>query len=365
MTINRDLADSARVPPFRKNLIINGGFDIWQRGTIETSITTETYLADRWFWNKTGSVIVTCQRVTNSGVPEGQVSYLQTTVTTVDTSITAGEYGHIAYQIEGRDCSPNGWHLTDTDAHHSMTLSFWHAHTKTGINCVAFRDDGVNVSYVAEYTQAVADTWEKTTITIPAPTIGTWEVDNGIGLRIAFCTAVGTTYQTTADAGWQSGNYIGTSNQVNNHNDMTNHIRFSGVQLEVGDVVTPFEQRSFAEELALCKRYYQKSFKIADTPADNVDTSQYTGIAVSTTQIRVFIDYEVEMRSFPSLTLYQPSAGSSAGKWAYWNTAWINSSNTTLVLNLQKQFAVDLAVTGRSLGDAFMSAGGWTADAEL
>ena len=359
MTINRDLADSARVPPFNKNFIINVDMSVNQRGNVTAALND--YTLDRWFVGGIAAALMNVSQGT-PGWANGPFEHsLILDVTLADASVGAGDVVHITQKIEGNNSSALGFVTSNAK---DITVSFWHAHTKTGTNYVAIRSDTSSRSYVAAYTQSVADTWEQSTITIPGCTDGTWGTDEGWGVALTFTLMAGTNFNTTADA-WQTGAYYSTSSQVNNLDSASNFFRIANVQLEAGDVSTDFEYRSFSEELAMCKRYYQKSFKIADTPADNVDTRQYNGMAVSTTQIRVFIDYEVEMRSFPSLTLYQPSAGSSAGKWAYWNAAWINSSNTTLVLNLQKEFAVDLTVTGRTLGDAFMSAGGWTADAEL
>jgi hypothetical protein len=152
-------------------------------------------------------------------------------------------------------------------AQKAMTLSFWHKHTKTGTYCVSVRNSGLDRSYVAEYTQAVTDTWELATITVTAsPAAGTWLYTTGVGLWVDFTVLSGSTFQTTAGS-WQSGNYSATSSQVNGLDATANNFRIALVQLEAGSVATEFESRTVQEELALCQRYYEKSFAQATVPA--------------------------------------------------------------------------------------------------
>jgi hypothetical protein len=136
-----------------------------------------------------------------------------------------------------------------------MTLSFWHKHTKTGINSFGFTPNDSGRHYVAEYTQTTSDTWEKATHTFPVDTSGNWLTDNGNGMTIYFVGHIGANYQKTPNV-WGAGNGYGTANQVNNFDSTSNNMRFTGVQLEMGSTATDFEHRSYGEELALCQRYY-------------------------------------------------------------------------------------------------------------
>ena len=98
-------------------------------------------------------------------------------------------------------------------------------------------------------------------------------------------------------------------------------VRFSGgtfslPQLEPGTVATPFERRSYGQELALCQRYFCKTFDQSVQPAQNTGnfngaltnlagSSAFTGNAV------VNWRYPIQMRATPSIFLYTPGTNTS------------------------------------------------------
>ncbi|MBY0525599.1 MAG: hypothetical protein K2R98_19495 [Gemmataceae bacterium] len=242
-----------------KNAIINGAMDIWQRGTSFAAAADASYFADRFRYNKVGAMVHTLSRDTD--VPTlAQAGILanyslKVDCTTVDSSIASTDLARVYQSIEGYN-----WKSL---AQKQVTLSFWVKATKTGVYCVALRNSAADRTYVAEYTVLVTDTWEKKTITISAsPSGGTWDYTNGVGLAVVWTLAAGSNFQTTAEA-WQSGAYLSTSNQVNACDSTSNYFRLALVQLEAGGIATDFEPRAFGQELALCQRYYEKSYAYA------------------------------------------------------------------------------------------------------
>ena len=239
-----------------RNRIINGDMRIAQRGTSFAAITGGTYSLDRWQWGQVGAMVCTVSQDTDAPNNTFQSSH-KVAVTTVDTSIAAGDYAGVLQKIEG-------YNVRDLIGK-TFTLSFWVKSPKTGTHCIAFRNLGVGSpaspdrSYIKEYTIVAANTWEYKTITVTGGliTAGTWSWTNGIGMHVIFTLATGTTFQTTADA-WQTGNFLGTANQVNVMDNTANEFFLTGVQLEAGSVATPFERRSYGQELAFCQRYYEK-----------------------------------------------------------------------------------------------------------
>lgn len=244
-----------------KNIIKNGCMRIAQRGTSFTSSGSGQYTLDRWVsgvHTGTGDGDMTQETDAPTAIQSGTAftHSLKFQVTTANTNIQATDRKYHVYRIEGQDLAPAGFGQA---GQRYMTLSFWHKHTKTGTHSLAINNAARNRSYPMEYTQAITNTWEKAELTFPVDTTGTWLGGNGVGCWIFFGAAFGSNYAGTVNQ-WGSAQKYGTANQVNNYDSTSNSMQFTGVQLELGEVATPFEHRSYGEELALCQRYYQKFF---------------------------------------------------------------------------------------------------------
>ena len=240
-----------------RNRIINGDMRIDQRNAgapVTVNNSAAFYATDRWFgFGMTTAGVFTLNRSTVA--PTGFTNSLAASCTTADASIAAGDRYFVNQAIEGFNAADLGFGAAGAQA---VALSFWVQSSLTGTYCAALINSAGNRSYVAEYSIAVANTWEYKTIYIPGDTTGTWLSDNGIGVGVRFTLATGTTYQTTANA-WAAGNFNATSNQVNWMSSSSSRtFRITGVQLEAGTVATPFERRSFGQELSLCQRYFQR-----------------------------------------------------------------------------------------------------------
>ena len=223
-------------------------------------------------------------------------------VTTANTNIQATDRKYHVYRIEGQDLAPAGFGQAGT---RYMTLSFWHKHTKTGIHSLAINNAARNRSYPMEYTQTTTNTWEKAELTFPVDTTGTWLGGNGIGMWIFFGAAFGSNYAGTVNQ-WGSSQKYGTANQVNNYDSTSNSMQFTGVQLELGKVATPFEHRSHGEELALCQRYFEKIEY--DTSKDSgggdaAETLICNGYAYTSTRSLNYLKFNVQKRVPPTVTL--------------------------------------------------------------
>jgi len=147
---------------------------------------------------------------------------------------------------------------------------------------------------------------------VAGDTGGTWLADSGIGISVRFTLATGTTFQTTANA-WAAGNFNATANQVNWMSSSSSRtFRITGVQLEAGTVATPFERRSFGQELALCQRYFQKGASNGAGKRMYNNTGSFVAMNVS-------VDFPVTMRTSPTITVTvdisdaAPIAGGAAG----------------------------------------------------
>ena len=74
--------------------------------------------------------------------------------------------------------------------------------------------------------------------------------------------------------------------------------QLTGVQFEVGDVATPFEHRSFGDELARCQRYF-----ISMDMVENSGNDRFYGNRYSVSNGFVFLDFPVTMRTLPTITI--------------------------------------------------------------
>lgn len=275
-----------------KNKIINGKMEIAQRGTSFTGIGgAGGYTLDRWFIdNATDGAITVSQQSDVPSSNEFQNS-LRVAVTTADTSIATAQNNRVTQIIEG-------YNVRDLIGR-TFTLSFLVRSSKTGIHCIGLRN-GVDRSYVAEYTVNAANTWEQKSITVSGGliTAGTWNWTNGAGLFVTWILAAGATFQTSSGA-WQTGNFFATSAQVNCLDSTSNIFAITGVQLEVGSVATPFEHRLFGAEFALCQRYYEV-----------INYPNFYLPSTTVTQMYLPFGFKITKRAVPTITL--PSSTNAA-----------------------------------------------------
>ena len=332
----------------QKNIIINGDFDIWQRGTSFAAAANGTRIADRWRYLKSGAMVHTISRDTDvpTVAESGHLSNysLKVDCTTIDSSIAAGDYSYIEQRVEGY----NFKYL----AQKAMKLSFWHKHTKTGTYCVGYLNSAGDRSYVTEYTQSVTDTWEKAEMDITAsPSGGTWDYTNGIGLKVYFSIATGSSFHGTADT-WESAEDYGSSSQVNACDNTANNFMLAQVQLEAGSVATDFEIRNHATELAMCQRYYQKSYSTDVAPATSttagfvwLDGGVPGNYSADHTMV-IPIRYPIKMRTSPSVTLYTSGgtsgscnmiAGEVSGLVLYGGETGFNLQGSNGAVSIQRQ----------------------------
>ncbi len=274
------------IDPFsNRNVVTNGDFNVWQRGTSFVGLTGVTFCCDRFYYSRTGLMVHDVSRSTDvpSFAQAGRLFNYSVLIDcqTADTSITSSKLCVFEHLIEGYNYLPI--------AQKTITLSFWVKATKIGIYCAYLTNSINDRSYVAEYVINASDTWEFKTITISAsPSSGSWNFTNGVGLRLGFTLAAGSTLQTAKDT-WQNGGYFATANQVNACDNNANNFRLCGVQLEAGSIATAFEQRSIQHETNLCQRYYEYG-----------TAKVYLGVTSSAVSLGV--NYKVQKRSAASLS---------------------------------------------------------------
>jgi hypothetical protein len=287
-------------PLSNRNKIINGDMRIDQRNA--GAAVTSGFPLDRWeIEGFSGGGAANVEQVVDSPTDSFYYS-MKVDVTTADTSLAAGDFYTIRQIIEGNNVVDLRYGLTGAK---TVTVSFWVKSNVTGTFCVALRNGANNRCNPKEYTISSADTWEQKTLTFTGDTSGTWVRDNGRGLQLSFCFGSGTTRQGTADT-WNAAEVFCTSNQTNLFASTSNEWYVTGVQLEVGSVATPFEQRSFGDELQRCQRYFATNYRIGSA-IGSAWGSPYTygfGGDMPGGAGRVRVQFPVSMRATPTMTYY-------------------------------------------------------------
>jgi len=273
-----------------RNLIINGAMSIHQRsGTIAVT-STSTYTLDRFEARLGGSYTVGVDITQDSDAPDGFANCLKVDVTSTSTPAASNNF-LIDYKPESQDMvhlnwgSPNGKYLT---------MSFWVKSNKTGTYGFSIIHDGKTRNWLSSYTIDVADTWEYKTILIDPDTSTAFDNNNGTSLRILWNLSDGPDDLTAAHSWEADGNYQSITGAVNLLDNTSNYWQITGVQLEVGDTATPFEHRSYGDELARCQRYYYKTSPITHLNVGRLDSGAGVGYA--------WVPHPVFMRTAPSMS---------------------------------------------------------------
>jgi len=237
-----------------RNIIINGGMQVWQRATAATTVVNNTYqTVDRFSFFEDSDGSYTTEQSTGHRGDTGHENALKCVCTGTDTSLAAAQFASVSYRIEAQNLQ----HLRyGTSNAKTLTCSFWVRSSKTGIYSFSLvKNDATAHYFVSEYTISAADTWEHKTISIPVLTGSSITNDNGAGLSIEFALAYGSTYRTSTLDQWMTAQDFASTNQVNWLDSTSNNWYLTGVQLEVGDTATDFEHRTFDDELQRCRRY--------------------------------------------------------------------------------------------------------------
>jgi len=272
-----------------KNFIINGGMDIWQRGTSFTSQGSSTsFASDRWEAVRYGYAAGLTSSQQTSGLTGFQYAIrLQRNSGTTDTTGMT-----LSQSLETSNSLPL--------AGQTVTFSFWaraganYSATSNALNWQLAYSTTTNVSYIrtgfsggGTYSTSVTLTtsWQRFTTTQTIPS-------NATQVAVAFVET------PTGTAG------------ANDYFDIT------GVQLEIAPQATPFSRAggSIGGELALCQRYYAKTYSQGVTPNTLDQNGSLVNPNTSTVAVSAYAvswRYPITMRTAPSITLWNPSILSS------------------------------------------------------
>jgi hypothetical protein len=245
----------------RRNIIINGNFNIYQRSQQESGLGASSgyFTADRWRTNFTTSGRLTMTAGTADAPTESNSSTsLKLDCTTADTSIASSENLILQHLIEGFNLQ----HLKKgTSGAKQLTVSFWVKGNGNATYVVELYDND-NARQISK-SFSVTSSWSKVELTFPADTTGAFGNDANVSLYLSIWLHAGSNFTsgTLNSSSWASNTNANRAVGISSFFSSTDNLFYiTDVQLEVGDTATPFEHRSYGEELTLCQRYYEKFF---------------------------------------------------------------------------------------------------------
>ena len=296
-----------------KNLILNGAFQIAQRGVSSTTAGYTT--VDRFKVGLGGND--ESPTLSQADVASGTTPYtsgfrkaFKITNGNQTGGASAGDTLEFHTRLEGQDIANSGWNYKSASSF--VTLSFW-IKSSVAQTFPGYLHTQSNPEYIFPFETGslTADTWTKITKTIPGNSNLVFDNDNGFGLKLAFTAFRGTDFtdnSVTYDAWAAYSSGARSKDQTTTWyttNDAT--LECTGIQLEVGSVATDFEHRSFGQELHLCHRYFYK------TEANN----WFNLIEKGSTYRRFRCEFPNIMRTTPTVSnatgVNNGSAGSPTG----------------------------------------------------
>ena len=287
-----------------KNFVINGGFDIWQRGTAVASIGSNNnihYLADRWCSN--GYQDTRMQRIA-LGYQNANLNsqYAMRNSSSTTAQISFGTRIRSSHKIE----SVNSYLL----AGKTVTVSYWvkfSAATISSSTATAYGNWAGNLDYYTTTTDGNHDTVlpdSQSTFNYPF-TNGTFPT-----------TWTKVSYTATIPTGVNNvGVSFGFDNLGNTASADTAYYDLAQVQLEIGSVATPFSRAggTLSGELQACQRYFEKSYDIATALGTAEEVMSIWGQAntADTTLISGAVQFKVTKRATPTITIYNTATGAT------------------------------------------------------
>jgi hypothetical protein len=293
--------------------------------------TDNAYTVDRWQYSVSQASKLTAQQSTTAAT--GFINSLLTTSSSA-YSIVAGDYFMINQRIEGLNTFDLGW---GTAFAKTVTVSFWVRSSLTGTFGGAINNAANDRSYPFTYAISVANTYEYKTVTIAGDTSGSWLTTNGIGVIVRFGLGIGSTYSGTAGS-WSGSTFFGATGATSVVGTSGATFYITGVQLEKGSTATSFDYRPYGTELALCQRYYQKSYEASIVPGTAVaaDAKSLINAAWGYAGAATIIgngnaSFQVSMRAAPTATIYDKAGNSGkmstqTGNGIYTDNASFNQS---------------------------------------
>ncbi|WP_414615091.1 hypothetical protein [Stenotrophomonas pavanii] len=340
-------AANARIPG--KNIVINGDFRYWQRGTSFVGMTNGAYTADRFIPVMVGDTIDCLRAEHQLGDPTNLFNARYFMRCSVGQVAGNGNLATLQYRIE------NGVRLL---AGKTVTVSMLvraSSATKMGIEFeMTFGTGGSPSPSIygnSKLVTGITGGWQRISKTftladIPGKTFGT--TTEGYLSLILWLDAGSNWDARSAGVGRQAGDF-----------------QFSNIQIEVGSVATDFEQRNDAIELVLCQRYYEKSYNLGVAPGTATRVGCHaSGLLTGYLLHDPVVRFSQRKRTSPAITLYNTADG-AAGQLSENGGDGLHRVNHPAQIDALSSMSFEAFVTNGTAGVGNVARFQWVADAEL
>ena len=290
-----------------KNLVINGGFDVWQRGTsVAAASAANTWVSDRWRIASTNNA----QTISRQAV--GDTTNLPNIQYCARVSRNSGQTGtgttYFTNSSETINAIPYAGKAVTFSFYARKGATFSGTFTATLYSGTGTDQNWADVSYTGQASVATG-----------SPTLTTtWTRYTYTGTVAATATELALVYFHTP---------TGTAGA-------TDYFEVTGVQVELGSTATTFSRAggTIQGELAACQRYYSKSYNQATTPGTDI-TSSYSGAVIfggwgSASAAKVMqYPHKVTMRTTPTISFWD--LGGNASKITTFDTGFSRTNNVS------------------------------------
>jgi hypothetical protein len=291
-----------------KNIIINGNFDFWQRGTsVSVVASQENYQADRFTVYRSYGNAPTYSRSTNvptqaqSGF-QSLYSLLLTANATPSASPGSTDFTAIRYKMEGLDYQA----IYSRD----VRIQFWVKSSVAGTYSFAVTGVTTTRSYCTTYSITSANVWQKVSIDLTLDTGASYPIDNTGAITLWWTLAAGSSLQGTTNAWQPNGTTISTSTATASNSTWytTANATFQLAQVALipgkfssaTDIPHRRVGATIGDELRMCQRYYER---FNQEPGPDYYTNLGVGSVFSANNVFIYWSFRVPKRAVPSATV--------------------------------------------------------------
>jgi len=304
---------------------------------------------------------LSCQRTADA--PTGYTYSLKCTVGTAASAVGSGDYIVALLPIEADNIQDA---LLGTAGAQTLCVQF---QAKVSIASYvagwALQNFAQTRSYPNALSALSASTWTPESACFTGDIAGTWVTSgNAGGAYLVLTFAAGSTFQGTG-ATWASADTFGTSALTNSLLTTAGAtFEITNVKLEVAPAASPFRRRPFQQELALCQRYYEKSYDPGVLPGTVLARTgqEFFGFWGTTNATYSFgIRFKVPKRAQATVTVYSPTTGASGN---------VDNNTSADITAAPAQIGLEGFQVGTTTSFTPAAIGGglrvhWTADARL